>query len=86
MIFAGHGDDFLWGNNGADSFYLSAGDDVIFDFSAADGDRLEASNTSTFSYRQIGSDLLVSHDEGTALLSNTTLNISFFESTSVVLI
>ena len=95
MVFAGQGDDYLdggsgddllWGHKGADLFHLSAGYDVIYDFSSADGDRLEVSKTSTLEYQQIGSDLMVWHDDGTALLSNTTLNVSFFESTSVVLI
>ena len=76
----------LWGNNGADLFHLSAGYDVIYDFSAADGDRLEVSKTSTLSYQQIGSDLLVSHDEGSVLLTDTFLGLQFFESTSIVLI
>ena len=85
-IDGGDGDDLLWGNKGADLFHLSAGFDIIYDFSAADGDRLEVSSTSTLGYQQIGSDLLVSHNDGTALLLNTAFNVTFFKSTSVVLI
>ena len=85
-IDGGDGDDLLWGNKGADLFHLSAGYDVIYDFSAADGDRLEVSSTSTFSYQQIGSDLLVTYDQGSVLLTNTWFGLHYEESTSVVLI
>jgi len=82
----GSGDDLLWGNKGADFFYLSAGDDVIYDFSSADGDYLVGDITSTLSYQQIGADLLVSHSEGSVLLTNTLFGIDFSESIDVILL
>lgn len=95
MIFGGQGDDYLdggsgddllWGNKGADFFYLSAGDDVIFDFSSAGGDFLVGDSTSTLSYQQIGADLLVLHDEGSVLLTNTLFGVEFSESIDVILL
>ena len=83
-IDGGEGEDWLWGNKGADLFHLSAGDDVIKDFSANEGDRLEVDGSQVLKYEQLGSDLLVTHDQGSVLLLNVIYEISFIDDSSIV--
>ena len=74
----------LWGNKGADLFHLSAGDDVIFDFSADEGDRLEVDGSQMLDYQQLGTDLLVSHEQGSVLLANIMYGSQFTDVSEIV--
>ena len=83
-IDGGEGDDLLWGNKGADLFHLSAGDDVIFDFSADEGDSLEVEGSQMLDYQQLGTDLLVSHEQGSVLLANIMYGSQFTDASEIV--
>ena len=83
-IDGGEGGDWLWGNKGADVFHLSAGDDVIYDFSADEGDRLEVIGFQALGYLQLGDDLLVTHEQGSVLLLETSYGSQFSDDSNVV--
>ena len=83
-IDGGAGGDWLWGNKGADRFHLSAGYDVIYDFSVNQGDSLEVDGFQILGYKQLGYDLLVTHQQGSTLLVNVIYGAQFSPISDVV--
>lgn len=83
-IDGGEGTDWLFGNKGADRFHLSSGDDVIYDFSTEEGDRLEVDGSQVLGYEQLGGDLLVTHDQGSVLLTNVIFGSQFSDVSDIV--
>ena len=83
-IDGGEGTDWLFGNKGADRFHLSSGDDVIYDFSTEEGDRLEVDGSQVLGYEQLGGDLLVTHDQGSVLLTNVIFGSQFSDDSDIV--